>query len=133
MVVLSKDEARAEFARNLNRELDRLSAPRRGRPGWLRAELGNLVSRESCRKWLAGEDMPDQANMSVLVDKLGLNQQFLRTGKWEAAPGSRDARFAELEQAWPLLDDGAREAIMGVLRAVKPVPAAPAAPRRRRA
>lgn len=121
MVVRTKEEARAEFARNLNRELDRLSAPRRGRPGWLREKLSNAVSRESCRKWLAGEDLPDQGNMSILIDTLDLNQQLLRTGSWEPAPSSKDQRFMELEKAWPHLEDPAREAIMMVLRATRSV------------
>ena len=133
MVVRTKNEAREEFARNLNRELDRLGAPRRGRPGWLRERINGVVSRESCRKWLAGEDLPDQANMSILIDALGLNQQLLRTGQWEPAPSSRDERFVELEKAWPDLDDEARDAIIGVLRAMKPAPPSAASARRKRA
>lgn len=129
MVVRTKEEARAEFARNLNRELERLEAPRRGRAGWLRERLGKVVSRESCRKWLAGEDLPDQGNMSILIDTLGLNQQLLRTGRWEPAPSSKDERFLELEKAWPELDNEARNAIVGVLRAMKPASHKPATTR----
>lgn len=120
MVVRTKKQAREEFASNLNRELDRLNAPRRGRPGWLRERLNNIVSRESCRKWLAGDDIPDQANMSILIDTLQLNQQLLRTGHWEPAPSSKDQRFVELEKVWPDLDEHEREAIMSVLRAIRP-------------
>lgn len=132
MVVRTKDEAREEFAKNLNRELDRLEAPRRGRAGWLRKQLGEIVSRESCRKWLAGEDLPDQANFSVLVDRLSLNAQMLRTGRWEPGPSAKDQRFAELEKAWPELDDNARNAILAVLRAMKPSAQIATMPRRRR-
>lgn len=121
MVVRTKEEARQEFARNLNSELDRLKAPRRARPAWLREQIGNIVSRESCRKWLAGEDIPDQANMSILIDTLHLNQQLLRTGRWEPAPSSKDQRFVEIEKAWPDLADHERDAIMSVLRAIKPL------------
>lgn len=123
VVVKTKIEAREEFSRNLNRELDRLQAPKRGRPDWLRKQIGEIVSRETCRKWLQGKDMPDEANSSVLIDRLGLNYQFLRTGRWEPSPGAKDLRFSELEKAWPHLDEGIREAILSVARAGKPVPA----------
>lgn len=133
MVVRTKEEARLEFAKNLNRELDRLEAPRRGRPVWLRDKLNKAVSRESCRKWLAGKDFPDEANMSILIDTLGLNHQLLRTGRWEPAPSSKDERFVELEKAWPTLDDNARNAILGVLRAMQPQAATSTPSKRRRA
>lgn len=120
MVVTTKIEARTEFSKNLNRELDRLQAPKRGRPEWLRKQIGEIVSRETCRKWLSAKDMPDEAHMSVLVDRLRLNYQLLRTGRWEPSPGSKDVRFAELEKAWPHLEEGIREAILSVARAGKP-------------
>lgn len=132
MVVRSKEEAREEFSRNLNRELDRLQAPRRGRPDWLRKQLGNAVSRESCRKWLAGKDLPDQTNLSILIDRLQLNEQYLRTGAWGPAPGSKDQRFVELEKAWPGLNDEARDAIIGILRAMQPSAVQPSSAARRR-
>jgi hypothetical protein len=132
VVVKTKIEARAEFSRNLNKELDRLNAPRRGRPEWLRQEIGEIVSRETCRKWLQGKDMPDEAHSSVLIDRLGLNYQFLRTGRWEPSPGAKDVRFSELEKAWPTLDEGIREAILSVARAGRPAAAEkPSVPKRR--
>ena len=115
MVVRTKDEARREFAKNLNEALDKESAPRRGRPGWLRSRLGNIVSRETCRKWLAADDMPDQAHLSVLVDTLGLNAQQLRTGEWDPPPGAKDERLVLLTKSWPGLADETRRAIMNVL------------------
>jgi hypothetical protein len=132
VVVKTKIEAREEFSRNLNKELDRLQAPKRGRPIWLRKQIGEIVSRETCRKWLQAKDMPDEAHMSVLIDRLGLNHQFLRTGRWESSPGAKDMRFAEIEKAWPHLDEGIREAILSVARAGKPATAEnPTAHRRR--
>lgn len=132
VVVKTKIEARAEFSRNLNRELDRLNAPKRGRPEWLRQQIGEIVSRETCRKWLQAKDMPDEAHSSVLIDRLGLNYQFLRTGRWEPSPGAKDLRFTELEKAWPTLDEGIREAILSVARAGRPATAEkPALPKRR--
>jgi hypothetical protein len=132
VVVKTKIEAREEFAKNLNAELDRLQAPKRGRPDWLRKQIGEIVSRETCRKWLGGLDLPDQANMSILIDTLGLNQQLLRTGRWEPAPGSKDQQFAELERMWPHLDTGLREAVMAVVRTVKAPAQEKPQPRRRR-
>jgi hypothetical protein len=125
MVVRTKDEAKAEFAKNLNHELDRLQVPRRGRPLWLRDKLGKIVSRESCRKWLAGLDLPDQTNMSILIDRLELNEQLLRTGTWGPAPGAKDEQFVELQKAWPTLNDDARNAVIGMIRALQPPTAAP--------
>jgi len=115
MVVRTKEEAREEFSRNLNSALDKLGAPKRGRPDWLRTKIGNLVSRESCRKWLFGLDIPDQANLSVLVSTLDLNAQQLLTGEWEMPPGSQDSRLTALTKIWPELEDKTREAIMSVL------------------
>jgi hypothetical protein len=132
VVVKTKIEAREEFSRNLNRELERFQAPKRGRPEWLRKQIGEIVSRETCRKWLQGKDMPDEAHMSVLIDRLGLNYQFLRTGRWEPSPGAKDLRFSELEKAWPHLDEGIREAIMSVARAGRPATAQPHVAQRRR-
>lgn len=120
VIVKTKDEARAEFSRNLNKELERYGAPKRGRAEWLRKELGGVVSREAARKWLKAKDLPDEAHMSILIDRFGLNVQHLRTGRWEPSPGSKDVRFVELERAWPNLDENSRNAIMGVLHAVKP-------------
>jgi hypothetical protein len=132
MVVKTKEQAREEFSRNLNKALDQIEAPKRGRAGWLRKQIGEIVSRESCRKWLNGLEIPDEAHMSVLIDRFSLNMQHLRTGRWEPSPGSRDERFGELERAWPELDDNIRNAIMGVLRAVKPATAPKAVPLKRR-
>lgn len=116
MVVRTKDEARQEFARNLNAQLNAQEAPKRGRPEWLRGKIGRIVSRESCRKWLAGEDMPDQTNMSILIESLGLNEQQLRIGRWSPPPpGSQDERLAKLTKSWPSLPDKVQNAIMAVL------------------
>lgn len=131
MVVRTKEAARLEFAKNLNAALDRMDAPKRGRPGWLSKELSGLVSRESCRKWLAGDDMPDQANLSVLLDHFKLNEQQLRTGSWGPSPDSADPRFAELQSAWPHLSDAERDVIMGVIRLARPTQST-SQPRRRR-
>jgi hypothetical protein len=132
VVVKTKEQAREEFSRNLNKALDQVEAPKRGRPEWLRKEVSGIVSRETCRKWLSGLDIPDEGHMSVLADRFSLNIQHLRTGKWEPSPGSRDARFAELERAWPNLDDTIRDAIIGVVRAVKPTTPAKSAVQKRR-
>ena len=132
VVVKTKNEARAEFSKNLNIVLDRHKAPKRGRPEWLRQFLNEIVSRETCRKWLSGLDLPDEAHMSVLVDRIGTNAQFLRTGRWEPAPGSTDARFSELEKAWPYLDEAIKNAIAGLASTAK-APSAPTIPRKRRA
>lgn len=136
MVATTKKQAREEFSKNLNRELDRLKAPQRGRPKWLQKELKNIVTYESCRKWLKGLDIPDQGNLSVLVDTLGLNQQYLRTGTWESAPGASDNRFSELQKIWPDLDEKYQDhlvetARMGRKASSPPERAAP--PRRQRA
>jgi len=130
MVVRTKDAAKEEFSRNLNRAVEALGAPVRGRPDWLRAKLNKVVSRESCRKWLSGKDMPDQTNMTILVDTLSLSEHQLRTGKIEPARG-QDPRLAELQGAWPTLTEAVRNAIMATYAAVKPAQS-PTAPAKRR-
>ena len=133
MVVRTKEEAREIFSRELNAELDQRSVPRRGRAEWLRKQLRKpdgsyLVSRESCRKWLSSEDMPDQANMSVLVGTLRLDEHKLRTGQWSRPP-AMDERLETLNERWTYLPQETQEAIMAVLRAA-PQPQ-PKAQRRR--
>lgn len=115
----AKDEARELFSKNLNAELSAQEAPDRGRPDWLRRKLlsdGRLkVSRETCRKWLAGLDIPDQAHMSILISVFRLNLQKLRTGTWEPPPGAHDENFVRLVKAWPDLDDRSRALVMGII------------------
>jgi hypothetical protein len=118
MVVRNKIEARKEFAKNLNVELDLQKVPRRGRAGWLQAKIGKIVSRESCRKWLAGEDMPDQGNLSVLITALGINEQKLRVGQWSPPPGAHDERLSLITKKWPHLPSKAQDAIMAMLDAL---------------
>jgi hypothetical protein len=120
MVVRTKDQAKAEFAKNLNAALSAQGAPDRGRPEWLRRRLapGLEVSRETCRKWLAGIDIPDQAHMSVLIDRFRLNEQQLRTGSWSPPPG-HDKDLDRLNALWAHLPPMIKAAIMGMIKAVE--------------
>lgn len=133
MVVRNKEEAREEFAKNLNIALDNQKAPKRGRADWLRTKIGKIVSRESCRKWLAGEDMPDQGNLSVILEVLGLNEQQLRTGKWSAPPGNQDERLTRITKSWPSLPENLQNAIMAIVDGTTTAQESDRTPKARRA
>lgn len=101
-----KQLARRAFANRLNLELDRIGVPDgRQRIGWLHRTLKNkgkpLVSREQVRKWVRGVDIPDQANLAIIVEQLKLDWGRLQTGD---QPDPADELRLELQAAWEALD-----------------------------
>jgi hypothetical protein len=106
MVEAAKYTAREQFSEWLNSHADRLDAPQRGRPKWLQKLLkdkaGLKVSYETCRKWLAGLDIPDRANESLLHKALGVQIQAEES----------DPDFEALRQLWRELPPKSRAHIM---------------------
>lgn len=102
MVEAAKYTAREEFAEWLNGHVQRLGAPVRGRPKWLQRlledEAGLKVSYETCRKWLAGLDIPDRANEALLHKALGVQVQAEET----------DQEFEMLRKIWRSLPQKSR-------------------------
>ena len=88
MVAIAKDREKEAFADRLNKAYDRMSgAPGRGRrASWLSRELSrkhgsHVVSVETCRKWLSGLAMPDQAHMGMLAKHADVDVNWLHTGE----------------------------------------------------
>lgn len=105
----TKAQARQDFSRWLNDVCDRLDAPRRGRPGWLRKRLasrGLKVSYETCRKWLGGLDIPDRANEGILLEALGV----------KLVPQATDAAYEALRRYWMDLPPEAQEHVLETAR-----------------
>lgn len=107
MVDTAKEAARAAWSEWLNSVLDQKEVPRRGRPGWLRQFLksnGLKVSYETCRKWLAGLDLPDRANEAVLCKSLEIGRQ------------PADIQFAELTEIWDSLPPARKEFVLATAK-----------------
>lgn len=110
VVASHKEAARLAFGRLLNQELDRIDAPKdRGRVSWIYKTLKDkgrpLVSREQVRKWIRGIDIPDQANLRIVCDRLKLDWTRLQTGAIVAGPSPL---FLELKAVWDDLDESQR-------------------------
>jgi hypothetical protein len=111
VVASHKEAARKTFGRLLNAELDRIDAPReRGRVSWIYKSLKDkgrpLVSREQVRKWVRGIDIPDQANLRIVCDRLKLDWTRLQTGVVVAGPSPL---FLELKAVWDDLSESERQ------------------------
>lgn len=86
VVALSKDGMKSEFSKRLSAALDSLDesfgCPRSdkysGRIPWLANRFG--VTPEAARKWLAGETIPDQTHMLIMIDDLQLRPGQLMGG-----------------------------------------------------
>lgn len=104
MVDAAKERVRKAWSAWLHGVLDLRDVPTRGRPGWLQKLLkkhGLTVSYETCRKWLAGLDLPDRANEAVLYAALGIRRD-----------AEADADFAALAAIWPSLQQSHKALIM---------------------
>lgn len=109
MIALTKNEARKRFGQQLNTVCNALGAPVRGRPKWLQKQIRNAVSYEQCRKWLAGIDIPDEANTAILVDSLGTSTQYLKDRVGTPLKSSRENSEAdELLRIWNNITDEGR-------------------------
>lgn len=115
VVAKDKQAAREAFASQLNDELDRIGVPP-GRPRIsdvhrrLRKDGKSLVSREQVRKWVRGKDIPDQANLRIVVERLNLEWTRLQPG---AAAPEASHLYLRLQAAWEALtNDTARQALI---------------------
>jgi hypothetical protein len=122
LVVASlKDMARKAFADLLNAELDRVGVPQdRARIGWVHKSVKHkgkpLVSREQVRKWIRGKDIPDQTNLRIVCEQLGLDWARLQTG---TVPTPMSAADAEIQAAIAALDEAKKYAVLQYVRFIK--------------
>lgn len=105
MVAGEKDAARKAFAKLLNAELERVGlGPGHGQVRDVHTALKRkgveLVSYEQVRKWIAGKDIPDQANLRLVVERLKLDWKRLQTG---SEGHHTTPLFFELQVAWEAL------------------------------
>lgn len=102
MVVRTKKDAKEAFANALNKFLERREVPVRGRASWLYDRLKaharqEVVSYESCRKWIKGLDIPDQGNLTILCEAIGATRDDLFPTKGTPTSGSLEALIKDLE------------------------------------
>ncbi len=122
MVAPEKTTARLEFGALLNAALDHIDTcpPKRGRVRWLFKALKKnqvpLVSYEQCRKYLRGKDIPDQANLRIIAERLKIGVSVLQPK--EAANDPSDYELDELLRLWKDADTRGRASIMAVARSV---------------
>lgn len=103
MVAPAKEKARQLFGKLFNAELDRVEFPGgRQRIGAVFEALKEkgvpLVSREQVRKYVRGKDMPDQANLQLIVKRLKLD--WARLASAGSAATTQDPMLLELEEVW---------------------------------
>lgn len=102
MVVRTKKDAREAFGVALNKFLDARKILVRGRASWLYDRLKSharreVVSYESCRKWIKGLDIPDQANLTILCEAIGASRDDLFPGADRVTNESLEALVRDLE------------------------------------
>jgi phage repressor protein C with HTH and peptisase S24 domain len=72
------DTDKQAFAQRLNQACDAAGIGAVGRRSTFAAEFG--VSRESVRKWLVGDSIPETKRISALANFLGVRGEWLLTG-----------------------------------------------------
>jgi len=78
-----------DFAQRLRKALDRTGfVPGRGRTGALANRCA--VSRETARKWLTGLALPELSRIIALAKDLGINLEWLGTGRGSMPLGVRE-------------------------------------------
>lgn len=115
-VVAQKERARADFAKRLNEALDEHvdAAAGRQRRAWVATRFG--VSVEAARKWLVGESTPDTARLSEIATELGVNVDWLLTGRQPKRQGdARPARASISPEAAALIREIDTRARTGAL------------------
>lgn len=117
MVVNDKAEQRNQFSERLRRLLvEHHSAPEgRGLIQWFYDDMkrrnkgAEVVSYESCRKWLTGKDVPAEVNLGIVCTTYGFNSNYLRTGVGSemssSDEGFNDSPIAQITRDWHLLTD----------------------------
>ena len=81
------DDEKQAFAARLNEALNDIRFPAKGagRQGGLGAKMG--VSQKGARKWLEGESIPETSRMFELARWLGVNFEWLATGRGDKRAG----------------------------------------------
>lgn len=120
MVADVKTSRKREFGRLLNAALDRRQIPEDGRPTWLFENLkkqgGKFVSFEAVRLWLAGEKIPNGANLRELCTRTGIAMSELDPESNKGDKAGNHAALAELMTAWYTADKAGKAHILSAAR-----------------
>lgn len=116
MVVITKEQARTRFSERLNELLDLMGAPKRGRPQWLSDQFKGAFSRESARKWLEAESIPDEAHKAMLCTAYGWSVDYLISGIGPKFVGRIDPALAEMINDWSRVNPQFREYLVRQFR-----------------
>lgn len=100
MVPTKKEQIYLQFSERLHKACDHAGLPRdRGRA----TELGKLVGvgYKGAGKWLNGDGMPDMGNATDLAKELGVNFEWLMTGRGMMTGEKRTGgALSRHEDAW---------------------------------
>ncbi|MTI13805.1 LexA family protein [Sansalvadorimonas verongulae] len=78
---MSHDEEKRDFAKRLNKALDDINFPKKGKGRQIvLAELFG-VTQHAARKWLVGDSMPSTKRLPDLAKKLNVSTEWLLSGK----------------------------------------------------
>jgi hypothetical protein len=81
------------------------------------------IKQPSVAEWVTGS-IPSMQNARKLALKIGVNVEWLLTGRGEKRPGRPSDAFAEeLWQIWPKLNDAAKQQIIGFAAVAEKNPA----------
>jgi len=88
------DLERRAFSNRLNKILDDLGVPMRGRTAWLQKRwqrcTGEKLSIPTFRKWLEAQALPHTSRIRPLAEMLGVDYQYLMTGDADQAAVASD-------------------------------------------
>lgn len=92
------------------------------------------IKQPSVAEWANGDTLPSMKNARVLAEKLGVNVEWLLTGRGEKRPGRPSDAYAEqLWASWPKLTEDVKQKIIGFAAVSETVKAEPIAiPERRK-
>lgn len=118
-VIRTKDDVRKEFGARLTEHLERNGIPRRRQISYLYERLSVKgvpgVSKETCRKWTRGLELPDEANLDLLASRIGADPYVLRHGE-HPIPSSHDDETHELFDLWKKIPDEQRSHVIQIMR-----------------
>lgn len=80
-MVAYNEAMRLEFSERLNRALDLMGYPQRGRAQRLREALPFKVSVNAIKKWLNGDSIPATARLAIVASIAGTTPHYLLTGE----------------------------------------------------
>lgn len=85
-------DPKQEFSDRLNRALDRIGVPPKGKGRQVELAKMFSVSQKGARKWLEGESIPDTKRLPEMTARLNVNGEWLLTGHGPMGPLAAPSR-----------------------------------------